>query len=314
MKWKEIVLTTSHEASEAGANIFFEIGAQGVVIEDPFLVGRYVQEDLWDYHDIPLEEISEDVVVIKGYLPADGDLQDRMEVFTRKIKYLQECFDDCRGEISTCEVDEEDWASSWKKYYKTSKIGSRVVVKPEWEEYIPNSGEIVVEMDPGSAFGTGTHASTIMCIRLLEDYLKPGQIVFDVGCGSGILSVAAVKLGAYFVYARDIDPAAVIAARKNGALNGITSGFEVEGGRFLDSFYGKAHLILANIVSDAIIEFSPQAYERLLPGGIFIVSGIISARMSEVREKLEADGFVLLKTEVQDDWVAMAAGKPEGRA
>lgn len=310
MKWKEIVLTTSHEASEAGANIFFEIGAQGVVIEDPCLIERYVQEDIWDYYDIPVEAMSEDVVIIKGYLPADQDFQKRMEEFNEKIRFLKKCFNDCLAEVSTFEVEDEDWASSWKRYYKTSKVGERVVIKPEWEEYCPGAGEIVIDMDPGSAFGTGTHPSTIMCIRLLEKLLIPGQIVFDVGCGSGILSVTAIKLGAGFVVARDIDPAAVSSTLRNAALNGVTDKIKVETGSFLNGLAGKAHLIVANIVSDAIIEFSPQAYDRLLPKGRFIVSGIITSRYSEVQDKLKAVGFLPLEIQTMGDWVAIAAEKP----
>ncbi|HHX95597.1 MAG TPA: 50S ribosomal protein L11 methyltransferase [Clostridia bacterium] len=309
MEWKEISLTTSHEASEAGANIFFEIGAQGVVIEDPYVLDRYMQEDAWDCFDISLCSISEDVVIIKGYLPADSSFPGRLSSFNEKVNSLQEFFPDSPLEVAVCEVADENWASSWKQYYKTTKIGRRVVVKPEWEEYSPSQGEIIIEMNPGSAFGTGTHATTIMCVRLLEKYLGTGQIVFDVGCGSGILSIAAAKLGASFILARDIDTAAVSAAWHNAGINGITGCFEAEAGNFLDGVPGKAHLIVANIVSGAIIEFSPQAFEKLLPEGILIVSGIISERAKEVQEKMESTGFSLLETVTRGEWVAIAAKK-----
>lgn len=309
MNWKEISLTTSQEASEAGANIFFEVGAQGVVIEDSSVLDRYLEEDVWDCYDIPLDSIPEDVVVIKGYLPADDQFPERMNSFNNKINRLQEFFPGSPVELAVREVADEDWSSSWKQYYKTTKVGRWVVVKPEWEDYNPKPGEIVVAIDPGSAFGTGTHATTIMCIQLLEKYLGKGQIVFDVGCGSGILSVAAAKLGAGIILARDIDAAAVKAARHNAGINGITGCFEAESGNFLDSVPGKAHLIVANIISDAIIALSSQAFQKLLPGGIFIVSGIIADRVGEVREKLRTVGFSELETITRGEWVAIAAKK-----
>lgn len=309
MKWNEIQLTTSHEASEAGANIFFDIGAQGVVIEDPYVVHRYVQEDKWDCFDSALNLILEDVVVIKGYLPVDENFSKRMDLFAQKLRLLQECFHDCQADVVTSEIAEENWASSWKQYYKTTRIGKRIVIKPEWEKYDPFPEEIVIEMDPGTAFGTGTHATTIMCLQLLEKFLQPGQIVFDVGCGSGILSVASVKLGADFVFARDIDLAAIKAANHNSKINNVEAKIEVETGYFLNSVQGKAHLIACNIVSDSIIEFSPQAFEKLLPEGNFIVSGIIADRADEVTEKLMSDGFSVLETLTQGEWVAIAAEK-----
>lgn len=310
MKWNEVSLTTSHDAAEAAANIFFEVGAQGVVIEDPCDIDRYIKEDRWDYYDLPLESYDgEDVVVIKGYLPADAGFSKSMEVFSGKVAWLQECFTGCSPEVSVREMAEEDWASSWKQFYKTAKIGHRVVIQPQWEEYNPGPGEIVVKMDPGAAFGTGTHATTMMCVRLLEKYLVPDQIVFDVGCGSGILSAVAAKLGARFVLARDIDPAAIHAARNNAKLNGIAGNFEAESGFYLDGVPGQADLIVCNIVSSAIIEFSQQAYNKLLPGGFFIVSGIISNRRDEVETKLKSVGFSLLETLVQNEWISIAAQK-----
>lgn len=309
MKWNEVSLTISRDAAEAAANIFFEVGAQGVIIEDPHDIARYIKEDRWDCYEFSSDCLSGDSVIVKGYLPADERFSEVMGEFIRQVDWLDECFPACRADICVREMAQEDWASSWKKYYKTAKISNRVVVQPEWEEYLSSPGEIVIKMDPGSAFGTGTHATTIMCVQLLEKYLLPGKIVFDVGCGSGILSVAALKLGAYFVFASDIDPGAIHAALHNARLNDITKDFEVETGNYLTGVPGKADLIVSNIVSDAIIEFSPQAFSKLLPGGIFIASGIIVKRVEEVKKKLEAVGFLLLETVVRGDWVAIAAAK-----
>jgi len=309
MIWNEVSLTISRDAAEAAANIFFEIGAQGVVIEDPHDIERYIKENRWDYYDIPTDCLEGDGVIVKGYLPADESFEEAMKEFNQSVAWLRECFPTCQADICIRKMAEEDWASSWKQYYKTSKIGERVIVQPEWEEYLPAPGEVVVKIDPGSAFGTGTHATTIMCVQLLEKYLTPGQIVFDVGCGSGILSIAAAKLGAGFVFARDIDPAAIHATRKNAKVNGIMDSFEAEIGSYLTGVPGKADLIVCNIVSGAIIEFSPQAFSKLLPGGIFIASGIIADRTEEVERELKAAGFSLLETLVRGEWVAMAARK-----
>lgn len=309
MKWKEVSLKISPEAVDAGANIFFELGAQGVVIEDPNDVDRYIKEEKWDYYEFPSDLPADDCVVIKGYLPADAGFEEVLEDFNHNVAWLGECFTLCSGEISVKEIEEEDWASSWKQYYKTTKIGQRVVVQPKWESYTPKAGELVVKIDPGSAFGTGTHATTVMCVQLLEKYLTPGSFVFDVGCGSGILSVVALKLGAEFVLARDIDPAAIRATRSNGELNGVNSILEAEAGYYLNDVPGKANLVVCNIVSDAIIEFAPQVYYKLLPGGKFIVSGIVLERAHEVKNRLEEVGFNLLETLEQGDWVAITAEK-----
>ena len=303
MKWQEVVLTTTHDASEAGANIFFEIGADGVVVEDPYVVNRYLEEGRWDCHDIAPELLLGDVVIIKGYVPVDDTLADKLDAFREKVSELGRYFRDYSGEISTSEVDDEDWASSWKKYFKTNRIGAKLIIKPSWEDYKASPGEIVVEMDPGSSFGTGTHATTVMCLELLEKYLHGGEVVFDVGCGSGVLGVTAAKLGACCVLARDIDPSAVQAARKNASANSVSSCMQVEAGSFLNDVRGRAHLIVANIVADAIIEFCPQAYGRLLPGGMFIASGIIGRRADEVEKELLRTGFIKEKTLLRDDWV-----------
>lgn len=309
MKWKEVSLKTSTEAADAGANIFFDLGAQGVVVEDPNDINRYIREEKWDYYEFPGELPTEDCVVIKGYLPDDDRFEKSIKEFYSKVAWLRECFSLCTGDVTVKEIDDEDWSSSWKKFYKTTKIGNRMVIQPEWEQYTPNPGELVIKIDPGAAFGTGTHATTVMCIELLEKYLEPGSVVFDVGCGSGILSIAAVKLGAPFVLARDIDQAAVRATRANGELNDIDCCLEAEVGAYLDNVPGKAHLIVCNIVSDAIIEFSHQAYSSLLPGGKFIVSGIILEREEEVKTRLQDVGFVPLETLVRGQWVAIAVKK-----
>ncbi|NLO88727.1 MAG: 50S ribosomal protein L11 methyltransferase [Clostridia bacterium] len=316
MKWQEIKLTTSKEASEAAANIFFEIGVQGVVIEDEDSLNLLNSDGtLCGGGDDPLETqnllISNDFVVIKGYLPVDENLGERMKNFYRKVESLKDYFPSGIKDLEMEKIDEEDWSSSWKKFFKTHKVGERIVVKPRWKDYQAENGEVVVEIDPGAAFGTGTHPTTIASLEMIEKYLKRGQIVFDVGCGSGILSIAAAKLGAYFVYARDIDSIAVKTARENFIYNDVQDLTEAEEGNYLEGIKGRAHLIVANLIADSIIEFSPQAFERLLLGGIFISSGVINKKSEEVKRKLEQCGFNIIETCIYDEWVTIAAEKPK---
>lgn len=196
MKWCEISIQTSHEAVELIAEIFRDLGASGVVIEDPELVNDYITSGKWDYTDIPIAKETE-VVVEKAYLPVNGELEGRIQTLQQEIKALESRgVNTAPAVLTTAELQDEDWSDTWKQYFHTEKPGERVVIKPTWEEYAPKDDEVVIELDPGAAFGTGTHATTSMCIRQLEKLVKPGMTVFDVGTGSGILSIISAKLGA----------------------------------------------------------------------------------------------------------------------
>ena len=214
MKWAEISIQTSHEATEAVAEIFHELGASGVLIEDPELVNTYIHSGAWDYTDIPLAEETE-VVTVKAWLPTDEDLPSKLEQLRLHIDEMSQFLDKGSGVINCSEIQDEDWANNWKQFFHPERIGEKIVVKPSWEEYTPLDNDIVIELDPGMAFGTGTHATTSMCIQLLEEYVKPEMKVFDVGTGSGILAIAASKLGAKDIEAADYDNVAVDVAREN---------------------------------------------------------------------------------------------------
>jgi len=202
-------------------------------------------------------------------------------------------------------VDEQDWSEAWKKYYKPFHISESVVVKPSWEEYTAKDGEIVVELDPGMAFGTGTHETTRMCAQLLEAYIKEGDHVLDVGCGSGILSIIAAKLGASRVGAVDTDEVAVRVTKENCSVNGVDRCVSVYRGVLSDLPTAKADVIVANIIADVIIGLSGVVGGYLRKGGILIVSGIIRERRQEVAEAYESRGFDLVRTEEMGEWVAM---------
>ncbi len=307
MKWAEISIQTSHEATEAIAEIFHEIGASGVVIEDPELVNSYRRSGTWDYCDIP-EDLNPEIVTIKAYLPVDDQLDDKLRLFEESVNNLdQHDLDKGRGCIACREVQDEDWAMSWKAYYHPVKIGEKIVVKPSWEEYSALPGEVVIELDPGMAFGTGTHHTTALCLRCLEDIVRPGRVVFDIGTGSGVLAIAAAKLGASHVIAVDLDPVAVSVAKDNVAVNQVAALVQVRQGDLLTGAEGQADVIVANIIADVIIQMLPEIPARLVPDGLFCASGIIADRVADVTAAMLDQGLLIEKVIEEGGWMAIVA-------
>ncbi len=311
MKWAEISILTTHEATEAVANIFHDLGASGVVIEDPALINSYRREGKWDYCDIP-EETDTETVTVKAYLPVDEELNKKLHQFEERVNELiHHNLDKGCGTINCREIQEEDWASSWKDYFHPVRIGERIVIKPSWEEYQSLTDDVVIELDPGMAFGTGTHHTTTMCCRCLEDVLKQGDIVFDIGTGSGILAIAAAKLGAKRVSAVDLDPVAVRVAKENVVLNKVENIVNIAQGDLLTGISGKADLIIANIIADIIIKLVVDIPHRLNDGGYFVASGIITERLSDVTAAMLENNLTVEKVIEEGGWVAMVARKED---
>lgn len=309
MKWAEISIQTTHEATEAVANIFHELGSSGVVIEDPELVNNYRRSGVWDYCDIP-EAVNTEIVTVKAYLPVDEELDDKLKIFEERVNDLAEHqLDKGCGNINCQEVQEEDWASSWKEFFHPIKVGEKIVIKPTWENYDAAEDDIVLELDPGMAFGTGTHHTTVMCIRVLDEVLQSGQSVFDIGTGSGILSVVAAKLGACEVRAIDLDPVAVRVAGENVVANNVQDIVKVSQGDLLTGLEGQADILVANIVADVIIQLSRDVPGRLKDDGLFIASGIITERMSEVTAAMLDNNLIVEKVIEEGGWVAIVARK-----
>ncbi|MCP2240584.1 50S ribosomal protein L11 methyltransferase [Thermoanaerobacterium thermosaccharolyticum] len=306
MKWLEVKVTTSVEAEEAITNIMHEIGAGGVVIEDPNDL-KMLNDSEWDYVD-PDMIVNTDKVVISAYFPLMPNTIDKVSIIKDRIMGLKEYNLDI-GDFTfeTSEVDDDDWANSWKKYYKPFKIGKRVVIKPSWEDYKPEENEIVVELDPGMAFGTGSHETTKMCIEFLEDYVKPNNVVFDVGCGTGILSIVSSKLGAKKVYAVDLDDVAIKVASLNVKLNNLDN-IEVLKSDLLHELTGKADLIVANIIADIIIKATYDIHEKLNENGIFISSGIIKDRKDDVLDAI-SKYFDIIDIKEDGEWIAILSRK-----
>jgi len=308
MKWAEISIQTTQEATEAVANIFHDIGTSGVVIEDPELINSYRHSGTWDYCGIPEDDTG--IVTVTAYLPVDNRLHKSLQLFEQRVNELiQHDIDKGSGTIRWREVQEEDWSSAWKQYFHPVKIGERVVIKPSWEDYQPTDEEIVIELDPGMAFGTGTHHTTQMCIRCLEEVIFPGCTVFDIGTGSGILAIAAAKLGAGTVRAVDLDPVAVKIAGENILMNGVQDMVCISEGNLLTGVAGddKADMVIANIVADVIIRMAPDLPLRLKDGGLLIASGIIITRLSDVTAALEQVGLSVEKIMEEGNWVAVVA-------
>lgn len=305
MKWCEISIQTSHEAVELIAEIFRDLGASGVVIEDPELVNDYIISGKWDYTDIPIAKETE-IVVEKAYLPVNGELEGRLQTLKQEIKALE-----ARGVniapniLTTAELQDEDWSDTWKQYFHTEKPGEKVVIKPTWEEYQPQDDEVVIELDPGAAFGTGTHATTSMCIRQLEKLVKPGMTVFDVGTGSGILSIISAKLGAKNIQAVDYDDSVLKIVQENLEQNNVQDTISVAQSDLMQNIHGKAELVIANIIADIIIRLFDQLDEHLEQGGTLLTSGIIEDRIDDVLAAADAHGYGVIERLENKGWACI---------
>ena len=306
MRWARISVVTTHEGADLIANILMELGAAGTEIDDPSLVNEYIDAGLWDYTDLPRAEDTE-TVTVRAYLPEDARLESRLLALAERIAALRHAGAALgAGTISHSFVADEDWAETWKAYIHTEKIGERIVVRPTWEEYTPSADEIVIELDPGAAFGTGAHATTAMCLRWLEHLVSPGMRVYDVGCGSGILAVAAAKLGAGEVIAMDYDPVAVSVAEENIRQNNVHNVVACESD-LLSACEGAApaELITANIIADVIIRLFAQLDRHLALGGTLLASGIIDDRIADVEHAAAQHGFTVLDMTCEKEWAAM---------
>jgi ribosomal protein L11 methyltransferase len=311
MKWSEISIHTTHEAVEAISNILHVAGAGGVVIEDPHDLMKEREDWFGEVYELNPDDYPEEGVIIKAYLPVNSFLGETVEEIKQAINnLLLYDIDIGKNKITISEVNEEEWATAWKKYYNPVKISEKFTIVPTWEVYEPvSSDELIIELDPGMAFGTGTHPTTVMCIQALEKYVKPGDMIIDVGTGSGILSIAAAMLGAKSVRALDLDPVAVDSAKLNVKLNKVQHIVTVSQNNLLDRIDERANIIVANILAEIILRFVDDAYRLLEKDGYFITSGIIQAKKQEVKDGLTAAGFVIEETLVMEDWVAFIAKK-----
>ncbi len=312
MKWTELSILTAHEAIEPVSNILHEAGASGVVIEDSKELTKERIDQFGEIYALNPEDFPKNGVVLKAYLSATSFLAETVEEIKLAIANLAN-FDINIGEniLTLCEVDEEDWATAWKQYYHPVKVSERFTIVPTWEEYTPvSTDELIIELDPGMAFGTGTHPTTVMCLQALEKVVQKGHTVIDVGTGSGVLSIGSALLGADKVHALDLDEVAVTAARENITLNKVEHVAEVFHGNLLDTVKEPADVVVANILAEIILTFTDDAFSIVKPGGVYVTSGIIGAKKEVVKEALIASGFEIEEVLMMEDWVAIIARRP----
>lgn len=280
------------------------------MIEDPkdFLFQKKNELD-WDYvEEEVFNKSGQDGVLIKTYIPEERNVLEFVETVKARISQLPSFgLDIGEGSVTLSNVKESDWANEWKKYYKPTKIGKKIVVKPSWEEYQQEEGDLIIELDPGMAFGTGTHETTSMCIRELENYVDDTKTVFDIGCGSGILAIAAAKLGAKEVVAGDLDEVAVKVSKENCEINHVSDKVTVKHGSLFEVVDSKADVIVANIIADIIKILAKDVSKFLNEDGVFISSGIILAKIDEVCESLTENGFEIVKVERLGEWSAIVS-------
>lgn len=309
--WQELTVSVHREAEEAVSNILIEAGSQGVAISDS---ADYLgQEDR--FGELYPEVEQSEMVAITGYFPDNMDLQALRAQIEQDLQALKESGLET-GEISLSAQDlaEEDWADNWKKYYEPARITHDLTIVPSWTDYEAKAEEKVIRLDPGMAFGTGTHPTTKMSLFALEQVLRGGETVIDVGTGSGVLSIASSLLGAKEIFAFDLDDVAVRVAEENIALNQGTSNIHVAAGDLLKGVEQKAQVIVANILADILIYLTADAYRLVEDEGYLIMSGIISEKWDMVRKSAEDAGFFLETHMIQGEWNACIFKKTDNRA
>lgn len=306
MEWLEIAVRIPFAGIELVSELFRELGAGGVVIEDPAVVLSYAARTHPEEWAVSPETLKQDSPVVKGYLPVEEGQNYKLEKLYAALNRLSLS---PVPEVSIRKLLEEDWANTWKQYYKPVHVGRRIVIKPSWEHYRAVEDELIIELDPGMAFGCGSHPTTFLCLKLLEKYIRGGERVYDVGTGTGILAVAAAALGAGRVVAVDQDPCACRVAVENVDRNRAAGIVQVVQGNLLDEINGGAHLVVCNIIADVIIGLAPAAAAVLVPGGFLIASGIIRPRADEVGNALSMAGLDICERLEEGEWTALVAEK-----
>lgn len=311
MKWSEISIHTTNEAVEPISNILYEAGASGIVIEDSFELTKEREDRFGEIYQLDPNDFPDEGVIIKAYLPVNSFLGETVEEIKQAINNLILFNIDIGiNKVTISEVHEEEWATAWKKYYHPVKISSKFTIVPTWEEYEPvQSDELIIELDPGMAFGTGTHPTTVMSIQALERTVKKGDLVIDVGTGSGVLSIASALLEAGKITALDLDEVAVQSAKLNIKLNQVDQHITVKQNNLLDGINDQADIIVGNLLAEIILRFTDDAYRLLNSGGYFITSGIINQKRNEVENALLQSGFTIQETLLMEDWVTFIAKK-----
>ena len=298
MKWIAATVSTAADVSLQDhavgmlSDVFYGLGLKGVLVDES-----------------PINEGNTVRMSVTGYFPHNDSFEDNRSCLESSVRTLSvDGSSPCQ--VSYREIDEEDWADSWKAHFYPQRIGRHIIVKPTWREFPGGADDIVVEIDPGMAFGTGTHATTRMCLIMLERYVKHGMTFLDIGTGSGILMAAAFKLGAASVRGVDNDPVAVEIARANLVLNRVPADKgTVVSADLVDGMNRTFDLVCANILAEVVTDLIPDINSVLEPGGCFVCSGIIASKRRMVEQQLLCSGFLLVDQITEEDWVCLAAAR-----
>lgn len=318
MDWIQISIYTAPEGIEPVSGRLYQLGINGVEIEDETDFKTFLEEnkDYWDYVDDELIKQKSGETRIKTYVSDNLAGREMLASISDSLRELKELDDENqfgRLELVLDNVKEEDWANNWKKYYHPIEIGSRILIRPEWEDVPSNSGRTVFTINPGMSFGTGSHDTTRLCLESLEKLVVPGCSMLDLGCGSGILSIVSILLGAAKAHAVDIDPNAVDIAYENASKNGVGKNvYTVEAGNIVSDSKlrdklaeNKYDIVAANIVADVIIAVAPFVPNFMTKDGVFITSGIITDRLEDVKASLEDVGFRIDEINISGDWASV---------
>jgi ribosomal protein L11 methyltransferase len=305
MKYIQVDIEVRAEEIEAVVGLLLVEGITDTVIEDPADLDRLLNKEVdyeWDYIAPEVLERQHAKPKVTFYTEDNAERHAQIKSI---IEAISKAFPEA---IVNVKVDDDsEWKDKWKEYFKPTKVGKRIVVKPTWESYDKKEDELVINIDPDMAFGTGTHETTSLCLKLMEDYVKAGDKVLDVGCGSGILSLGGALLGAGETLAIDIDPEAVKIAAKNVALNHCDDKVKVKVGNLVDGVDFKANVIVANLMADLVIMLSKYAKNNLLPKGIFISSGILVEKRDLVAQAMKDCSFEIKEIREDGMWCAIAA-------
>lgn len=306
MDWFEVIVHTTTAGSDEISCLLMEAGASGTMIEDRAdIPDPSKPHGIWEIIDPALPDMMPEDVLVHAWLNPDELTPSSLESMQSSLASLSASRKGYGSlQLETRSVNDTQWKDVWKKYYKPFYAGEHLVIKPTWEPFTPRPDDKVIEIDPGMAFGSGSHETTAMCLTLLEQNIRGGESVIDVGTGSGILAIGAALFGAGSVLAVDIDPDAVRVANENVSHNHVDSVVTVCQGNLLDHVDAVCDLCVANIISDIIISFAAPLMSHVRPGGLFICSGIVSSRAAEVRTALENASWEILKMTQKGEWTA----------
>ena len=300
MRWLELTVQAHPEAIESVSELLSQHTSGGVAIEEPIELFDEGQE---------YRVVTGKPVLVHAYLPIDGKEEEARQKIAEGLWHFSSLGSHFVGKLTTRTVNEEDWANAWKDYFHVTHIGQRLVIRPSWREYTPKSDEVVLTLDPGMAFGTGLHPTTRMCLEQVEQRVHAGMKVLDVGTGSGILAIAAAKLGAESVYAIDNSSVAVESTLANAEMNNLQDRIQVVLGVLDDAeatrTAGQYDFVIANIIAHIIGSIAPQLAQVVSPTGVLVVSGIIEARRHDAEDPLLAAGLELVEQVMIDDWMAL---------